>query len=79
MATITIRASGVCAGGGHVQISVTGDKTAQVSVTVDEVLDSITPQEIEATVKVLMRLATSGMTKAQARAKLQAGFNVVTS
>lgn len=77
MASITITASDTCAGGGHVTFSITGAKSAVFKgVVVADLLGPIEDVEVEAFVKLCVRLAKVDRSVAQLKTALQNGLVV---
>jgi len=76
MASVTITAAGICAGGNHLHLTVTGAKTASVRLDLEDMAAPITDDDLASFVRVLCRLCKSGKTPAQAKAALQAGVTV---
>lgn len=79
MATLTFGLIDVCAGGDHATVSVSVNGGAAQNFTID--LDgfrnsSWSPDERQAFVENTLRLATQGLTRVQARNKINAGFTV---
>jgi len=78
MATITITRTQVCPANNHVTLAVSGDRSTTIRTSIDEMLEPVTPSDIEAAIKVLLKLHSSGKTRAQMRAALLAGITVTT-
>lgn len=77
MATVSIILSSACAGGGHLSLGVTVNGNPQtIAYTVDEILQAEPADLIHDLVLALLRLHCQGMTRAQARLAIQAGFTV---
>jgi len=81
MATATITLQSVCDGGDHVVLRLTvGANTFDYSYHVDELREVITEEQRRKAVSIITRFHCGGMTKAQAKAELQApGIAVSTS
>ena len=76
---LTITLEHACDGGEHVTLAASRDGGASRSIKVPSgtaMREPITQDELETTVLVLTKLAIQGLTKQQARVKLQAGFSV---
>jgi hypothetical protein len=77
MAGITITASDTCAGGGHVTFTITGAKSAVIKgVVVADLIGPIDDAEVEAFVKLCVRLAKVDRTVNQLKTDLQNGLVV---
>lgn len=76
MATITVTATSICAGGNHLHLSVTGARTASVRLDIENMAAPITDDDMAAFVRVLCRLCRSGKTPAQTKLTLQSGVTV---
>jgi len=76
MASVTITLTNICAGGHHLTFNVTGDRTAIVASSLDNLLDSISEEEVEVFVKLIARMVKLGRTNVQARNVLQAGVTI---
>lgn len=78
MATVAISFASACAGGGHLGLGVQVNAGAVqvVPYTVDEILTAEPSDLIHDFVLGVLRLHCAGMTRAQARAAIQAGFTV---
>lgn len=76
MSSITITLSGTCAGGNHLTVVVTGDKTATVPLSLSDLTEQITSDEAVAFTKIIAKMARAGRTLAQARALMQNGITV---
>lgn len=77
MATVAIGLSGACAGGGHLALNVTVNGSPQIiAYTGDEILQTEPSDLIHDFVLAVLRLHCAGMTRAQARSAIQAGFTV---
>lgn len=73
---ITLSFEGVCANGGHVDIGVVVDG-GQKKITRFDVDDIRGPvDDREAFIANVIRLSLTGLTRAQARTKLQAGLSI---
>jgi len=75
MSTLTIRVTGVCSGGNHYTVAVTGDFTRTFVIDAAELRD-MTAEEAEAFVRTVLFLAKRGRTPAQLRTLLQTGVTV---
>lgn len=76
MASITLTRVSECASQNHMHIAVTGDVTYEFNGELEDILSPITDTEKEAFIKVLLRIAKIGRTKAQVRNALGAGYTV---
>lgn len=76
MASITVTLTGICAGGNHVTLSITGDRTATLRGDVDQLKDALTEEDVLGFAKVVTRMARQGKTLAQWRTAMQAGVTV---
>lgn len=74
MATVTITATSFCQGGGHVNISVTGDRTGDFELPLDDLRSTATREDIENFLKVACKIAKIGRTNAQLKTLLQSGL-----
>lgn len=76
---IAITLESICAGGEHITLGAVRDARPSrvlATHTASELRAPITDDEFDTAVLVLARLAVQGLTKAQARTKLQNGFTV---
>jgi len=73
---ISVTIESVCSGGGHATIGVVidGGKKKLLQVETDEIRRGI--DDREALVLGIVKLALTGLTRAQARTKLQAGISI---
>lgn len=76
MTTLTVTLSSICAGGGHLTFTISGARTATVPLTVADITEPITEEDVVSFCKVIARMAKAGRTVAQARSLLQAGVTV---
>jgi hypothetical protein len=78
MATVLLKLEHVCAGGGHVTISLAlnGTPKGEWELWADDLLADITDEEVEAFAKLLIRAHKVGRTKAEVRTDLQTGLTV---
>ena len=76
MSAVTITLTDICAGGNHLALSVSGDRTGTFRLLRDDLSEAITEEEAAAFLKVVCKLAKSGRTPAQARALLLSGVTV---
>ncbi len=76
MASVTVKLTESCPGGGHVVFTATGDASAVVRTDIGALTDTLTDHDREAFVRVLVALAKIGRTNAQAKAVLVAGVTV---
>ena len=75
---ISIILKSACASGGHVSLGVTVDGGAEkvFSLETDTIRENIRPDDRERMLVDIVRLSIAGLTRAQARSKLQTGFTV---
>lgn len=75
---LAITFEAVCSGGNHVTIGATVNAGPKRSAefSIDELRDDLSAAEREDLMRLIVRAALTGLTKAQARSKLQAGFVV---
>jgi enoyl-[acyl-carrier-protein] reductase (NADH) len=78
MATVTIQATAICAGGNHVAItgSIAGGPSGTWEFTVDDLRQAVASADAQATILGLIRLHAIGKTAAQLKSDLQAGITV---
>ena len=76
MPTITLTRTNVCPSGNHFTINVTGDVSHTANYSVEEFLAPVTPEEKDLFIKMLIKFAKVGRTKAQAVNALDAGYQV---
>lgn len=76
MASIILTRTAECAAQNHMDISVTGDVTYTFHGELEDILSPITDAEKDAFIKVLLRIAKIGRTKAQVRTALGNGYTV---
>ena len=76
MTTLTIRLTGICSGGGHLTLTISGVKSATVPVDLTEMTQPITDEDMDAFCRVIIKMARTGRTAAQTRTLLQAGVTV---
>lgn len=78
MSTLTITLDHVCPGGNHFTLGavVNGQAKHIVQTTRDDLIEPLTEDELEAAIKVLIRLRAIGKTKLQVRNNLQTGLAV---
>ena len=77
---IAITLESICAGGEHIALGAVRDarpKRISAGHEIAELRSPITDEEFDVAVLVLAKLAVQGLTRAQARTKLQDGFTVV--
>lgn len=75
MSTITLRVTGVCSGGNHYTVAVSGDFTRTFVIDAASLQD-MGPDDVEGFVKSVIFLAKRGRTGAQVRTLLQTGVTV---
>lgn len=81
MATVSYTFSHACAGGGHVEldISLNGGAARRTTYTTDEIrtpLSALTIEERENLALLILKVRLAGLTRAQARAAVEAGVTV---
>lgn len=77
MASITITTAATCAGGGHFTLAISGAKIATLrGVHIDDLVGPISDEEVEAFVKLCLRLAKVDRNLNQLRTALQNGLVV---
>ncbi len=76
MSSLTLTRTFECAAQNHITIAVTGDVTYTYRGTLEEITAPVTEEEKEAFIKVLMRVAKIGRTRAQIRNALTNGYTV---
>lgn len=78
MSTVAIRMTALCAGNNHATIEVVkdGGATRTVALGIADVRSAPSQDDIEAFVRVAIRLQSEGKTLAQLRTSLLAGFTV---
>lgn len=76
MAAITLTATDICAGDNHYTLTVTGAAQHIEVFTLDDMLAAITDDEKRAFLRVLIRIAKIGRTRAQVRTALLNGYTV---
>jgi len=77
MANITFTKVYECAAGDHLRLAVTGDVPAQdVSIYLPDLTGSITDEEKQAFLKVLLRVARIGRTQTQIKTALTNGYTL---
>ena len=76
MTTLNLQLTNFCSGGGHADLTVTGDATHSERIGVDDLLSKIQEIDIETAFAALIRIALITRTPAQVKALLQAGVTV---
>ena len=76
MASITLTKTNECSSQNHLIVSVTGDVICTWHTNLDDITEQITDEEKIAFLKVLMRIAKIGRTRAQVRTALTNGYTV---
>lgn len=76
MASITLTKSTECASQNHLIVAVTGDVSYTWHTDLDDISESITNDEKIAFLKVLLRIAKIGRTRAQVRTALTNGYTI---
>ena len=77
MASITFKKVYECAAGDHLRLTITGDVPSQdIGVYLPDLAGSITEEEKQAFLKVLLRVAKIGRTQAQLKTALTNGHTI---
>lgn len=76
MAAITVTLTEICSGGNHLTFGVTGDASRTRVLELGSLVEPIDPQDVDAFLRVITRMARIGRTNAQARTLLQNGVTV---
>lgn len=76
MSSVTIQLTNICSGGSHLTFSVTGDATLSSVLDISSISEPIDEQDIDAFLRVVVRMAKRGRTVAQARTLLQEGVEI---
>lgn len=76
MASITLTRTFECANQNHITLNVTGDVSYEFHGVLDDIMEPVTNEEKDAFVKVLLRIAKIGRTRAQVRTALGNGYMV---
>lgn len=77
MASITFKKVYECAAGDHLRLAITGDVPAQeIGIYLPDLTGSITEEEKQAFLKVLLRVARIGSTQAQLKTALTNGHTI---
>lgn len=76
MASLTITRINECAAQNHVVLTVTGGVSYTYRGDMDELTAAVTEDEKEAFIKVLLRVAKIGRTRAQVRNALTNGYTI---
>lgn len=76
MASVTITLDRVCAGGGHLHLSTSGAINRELVMDTGEVLADSSPEDLEAVIRSIVRLARQGRTLAQVRSLFAAGVTI---
>lgn len=76
MAAITVTLTEICSGGNHLTFGVTGDASRTRVLELGSLVEPIDPQDVDAFLRFITRMARIGRTNAQARTLLQNGVTV---
>ncbi len=77
MASITFKKVYECAAGDHLRLTITGDVPSQeIGVYLPDLTGSITDEEKQAFLKVLLRVARIGRTQTQIKNALTNGYTI---
>ena len=76
MSAVTVTLTSICAGGGHLTFTVTGDASLTKTIDLSELTDALDPRDAQGFLEVIVKMAKNGRTLAQARNLLQAGVTV---
>jgi hypothetical protein len=76
VASITIKATAVCAGGDHITFDVSGAAARTVVLTRQDLMEALTEEDLDAFIKGVAKLAKVGKTLAQWRTAMQTGVTV---
>ncbi len=77
MSSITFQKVYECAAGDHLRLSVTGDVPAQdIGIYLPDLTSTITEEEKQAFLKVLLRVAKIGRTQQQVKTALTNGYTI---
>lgn len=79
MATLVVQTQAVCSGGEHATLSLTvgGVEQGRATFSFEEIMEEITPAEIEVFIRLLARGVKIGKNKNQLRSALLAGVSFV--
>lgn len=77
--SLTFSYAGVCAGGNHLRlgVSVQGGAVRPFEMEIGAAAEPLTVDDLNAIKEILVRAHVRGLTLAQKRAEIQAGFTVV--
>ena len=76
MATLTVTLSAICSGGNHLTFEVTGDRNATRLMELAELSQPLEPEDADAFIRIIVKMARAGRTLAQTRTLLQNGVTV---
>lgn len=77
MSTITLTKVYECAAGDHLRLAVTGDFPAQdVSIYLPDLTGSVTEEEKQAFLKILLKVGRIGRTQNQIKTALTNGYSI---
>ena len=78
MATITITRTQVCPANNHVTLTVSGDRSTTIRTSIEDMFDSLNIEDVKSFIIVMLRLHSSGKTRAQMRNALITGVTMTT-
>lgn len=76
MTTETIQLTEICAGGGHLTFTYSGEWAGTFRTTIDAMDEALSQEDREAFFRVICWFAKNGRTRVQARNLLQAGVTI---
>ena len=76
MSTITLTKTYECASGDHLAISVSGDAVGTINIYAPDLAGTITDDDREAFLRVLLRIAKKTRSKAQLKTLLTSGWTL---
>ena len=78
MATITVTLTQSCPANNHVALAISGDRTGTIRTSIEDMFDSLNIEDVESFISVMLRLHSSGKTRAQMRNALITGITMTT-
>ena len=76
MTTLTLTLAGQCGGGSHLTFVVSGDRAAQRVMDRSDVQKPLEVEDLEALIRIIVKMASNGRTAQQARTLLEAGVTI---
>lgn len=76
MATLTFKLRNICTGGNHADLYITGDYNKMLPVDVGTFTDPIPDEDVEAFIRVLLRIKSVDYTKAQIKTALSSANGI---